>query len=1046
MIRKHITKFLTLLLAVSLVSLPVSAYKELASASENIALGKEVWATSNTAGPLGAADTVDGNPYTIWSCTDNTVAQGVTVDLGKRYRLSEVVLTMRDFVQDEVVHSWAVRASNDRDFNTFVTLGTWGTERMGAGFKWHVPVTDVGEYRYVRATRTIASYTTLAEFEVFPYISNDSADDAKDTAYELSAELVTSLGIMNYEDGFNPNRTITRDEATASVMKAFGFGESGAVQYFTDVPSDNKFAGYIQSAYEAEIVKGVGGGKFHPEDFVTKQEAAIIILKAMGYGYYFDEMGFDLALATAAGKAKINISNGSAYLSRGEFANYLYDAMKKPKAVVSGIEEGSISYAKEDSALYSVFGCEEFKGIVTGNSANSGNYRVTVGTEEYSASEKVYNMLGYNIVYVADEETKAIIAAEKYDNNLLEIPQDKLCVTAANLRNNIIDYYDEDNRKRKESFDSQAKIIYNGSETNDIGINDFNFDAGSVTLLDNNGDDHYEVVFINAGARKVVDVAIYTDGVHKIQATDGAAYNLDSAETAVTLISESGIPLSSLESDDIADIYISKDGRNAKIIACDKQITGKVTAMGDEEITIDGIAYPMSDLLFDRYSRNIIIGNAYTFVYNTEGEIAWNLDEIASSYAYGVLIKSHVDFEKAEVKLFTENGAIGVYALADKLVVDGSSKTPEQVSLSPQVVRYAINGSGEVYKLDTSATDAGGENDRFDGSYFENANNVDYMSGLKSFYDHATMVFRVDDNTKYFRVPYYQDGTIASGPAAEKSFAVKTMPSQNTGYSGSIKFRAYGMDDYKCAELLIEKVIVAEDSSSDTYTTVSGQRGNPLLVTKTSHALLENGEAGIAVEGYIIGGKGKTTIVLDSGSKIVNIYKLHENYTSHDLFDAYRQIGNQAGIPENWKNAVTDISEGDIISYRASEDGTVSELQREFRVADKPNAQPIAQSWYSSYNLWGEIQTPYRLMYGVMYRNKGTLISVGKDIMSYADSPQSEEIYEAGSIPLYIYENGEIDETDFMELVNNSYDNNPAARIMTLQFSGDTKAIIIYKY
>ncbi|MCK8602294.1 S-layer homology domain-containing protein [Desulfoferrobacter suflitae] len=58
---------------------------------------------------------------------------------------------------------------------------------------------------------------------------------------------------------------------------------------FTDVPSDYWAAGYIDKIYQAGITQGCGGGRFCPEDYVTRAQMAKFLLKGR-YGSPYEPM------------------------------------------------------------------------------------------------------------------------------------------------------------------------------------------------------------------------------------------------------------------------------------------------------------------------------------------------------------------------------------------------------------------------------------------------------------------------------------------------------------------------------------------------------------------------------------------------------------------------------------------------------------------------------------------------------------------------------------------------------------------------------------
>jgi subtilisin family serine protease len=87
--------------------------------------------------------------------------------------------------------------------------------------------------------------------------------------------------VKGYEDGgVHPYQPITRGEAVALIGRALEMNETMRDTIFKDVASSYFASGYIQSAYENQIVKGFTDITFKPGQYVTRAEMAILIAKA----------------------------------------------------------------------------------------------------------------------------------------------------------------------------------------------------------------------------------------------------------------------------------------------------------------------------------------------------------------------------------------------------------------------------------------------------------------------------------------------------------------------------------------------------------------------------------------------------------------------------------------------------------------------------------------------------------------------------------------------------------------------------------------------
>ena len=114
----------------------------------------------------------------------------------------------------------------------------------------------------------------------------DSADIKVDTEV---VDTLVALGVVNgYDDGsFKPNGTVTRAEM-AKMIYVLRTGNSDASAYnddktsFTDIGS-HWARGYIKYCQSLGIIAGKSNTKFCPNDKVTAQEAAKMLLVTLGY-------------------------------------------------------------------------------------------------------------------------------------------------------------------------------------------------------------------------------------------------------------------------------------------------------------------------------------------------------------------------------------------------------------------------------------------------------------------------------------------------------------------------------------------------------------------------------------------------------------------------------------------------------------------------------------------------------------------------------------------------------------------------------------------
>jgi hypothetical protein len=114
----------------------------------------------------------------------------------------------------------------------------------------------------------------------------DFTDVSSYNVFKDEIETLASLGIIKgYNDGtFRPNNQVTRGEFLKIVAGASGVdvSDSSGSQRFTDVPTYHTFYDWVDYAASQGYVSGYSNGTFRPDDFITRFEAIVIILRFQG--------------------------------------------------------------------------------------------------------------------------------------------------------------------------------------------------------------------------------------------------------------------------------------------------------------------------------------------------------------------------------------------------------------------------------------------------------------------------------------------------------------------------------------------------------------------------------------------------------------------------------------------------------------------------------------------------------------------------------------------------------------------------------------------
>lgn len=141
---------------------------------------------------------------------------------------------------------------------------------------------------------------------------------------KTSIDFVTARGLFTgvAEDKFAPNETMTRGMLVTVLGRLHGIETSAQESGFSDVAADKYYAPYVAWANEHALVNGVGGGKFAPDQAVTREELAKIV-------------------ASYASLAQINLTNKThvdEFADAQSISSWALDAVKNMQS--AGIMQG----------------------------------------------------------------------------------------------------------------------------------------------------------------------------------------------------------------------------------------------------------------------------------------------------------------------------------------------------------------------------------------------------------------------------------------------------------------------------------------------------------------------------------------------------------------------------------------------------------------------------------------------------------------------------------------------------------------------------------
>lgn len=172
--------------------------------------------------------------------------------------------------EDKIVYTGAIDKSGD-----FAEEFTLAADAIPGDYTIQISGPDM-QQNYIHVFKVAETPETVVPDTPAANVLNDISNH---WAADKIEDLVARGAIKGYPDGnFRPDSTITRAEYTTAMVKAFNLTAANS-QHFTDT-SEHWSRDYIAAATAAGIVGGYDDNFFGPDDPITRQQMAAMVVKA----------------------------------------------------------------------------------------------------------------------------------------------------------------------------------------------------------------------------------------------------------------------------------------------------------------------------------------------------------------------------------------------------------------------------------------------------------------------------------------------------------------------------------------------------------------------------------------------------------------------------------------------------------------------------------------------------------------------------------------------------------------------------------------------
>lgn len=402
--------------------------------------------------------------------------------------------------------------------------------------------------------------------------------DAQDNLEAI--EVLEMLGVMKGDEkgNFNPDNKVTRNEM-AVIMTHLLKLNAGGTNPFTDVPSWAQ--PYVSAIYANGVTSGTSATTYGGSNNVTAVEAALMVMKALGYFEFQGEFEDNWTVAVSKQATKIGLFEDvdvavTDQITRSQAAQLCLNALESN--VVIAKENGGLSVGGNGISV-NVKPSYDYNPVV-----REEDYQNRAGDNYQQLCEKLYGNQLKKITTAATMDDFGRPAAEwTYAGEKVTAPVGADATYTAAVEKKQI-YKDLGLNKT----DIKATVYTNGDGTKAENVELYN----KTDKLGANGTVVEAYKMTNASTGEVTGVVITVIDTFAGKVT-GTGKNSD-GDRVVKISGEKDYKTEAFAKDDIV-IYTKADGEiksmSLATLATSGEVTRMITTAGKESITIGGTEY-----------------------------------------------------------------------------------------------------------------------------------------------------------------------------------------------------------------------------------------------------------------------------------------------------------------------------------------------------------------------------------------------------------------------------------------------------------------------
>ncbi len=531
-------------------------------------------------------------------------------------------------------------------------------------------------------------------------------EDLKDSAANLqkAADLLSGLKIVQgFPDGeFKAEQGVTRAQMAVMLVNARGLASIA-----TDTPSftdsqDHWAKGEIALASDLGIINGRGNGIFDPDAAVTYQEAAVMMLRALGYS--------NLSINGGASEAY----NAANYRTKAITLNLFKDL--NSFVMNNGANRGDIALMltrnlfnnrveTNDRGRAEVVEINGVKQTLLSEIATPANIDVTLQTKAIEGVDLAPYLFQNVAAYLNDNNE--VIYVEKSNSKTVTgtiAAADTTSVTIAGVAYT--------------TGATAPSVRYNNG--NAVLATDFATINGSKATIVINANNELVAVIAEKETQAIIVTSTYKkdSSILSGKAVDNSAttigFPLTSGKVDLTKVTVTGAvnTLQDIEVNDIVKAYTTIDGLKVKLLVVRESIEGKVIKANNagDSVYIDSVGDYTNSLV------TLVVANEGTFYLDENGNIFAFVAKTAvvaqSAYVIVTEVKAGAEVggvfvKNPSVKVMDAAGQTKVYTIVEtsKHDINGGATGAAAYTIAANVATPVVS-VGDIVKVTASTTDA----------------------------------------------------------------------------------------------------------------------------------------------------------------------------------------------------------------------------------------------------------------------------------------------------------------------------------------------------